>query len=371
MRRMIARPARLASFLALAGALALGCGSSGKGAGPSGAGGQTEHGPPSGAAGAAAGAAGTAGASTAGASGAAGAGTSGAAGAAGGAGAAGAGGASGAGGQAGGAPLDGGAGSAPEAGTDASALPPGTGCSAAGTICWDFEEGKLPTGWTPYRNEFTTGSLLVDNTRAHGGMYALHAKDFTGGKEGTDGGPKHTIRYNLPADFGPVLWGRAWIYLSPATPMSHAGFFNARYPRPGAPAASATTISTLDWYEVATSGGDYVSIWHPPEPPGTPEAVQISTTPGVVGAWACVEWLFDGQNGTAPEAADPRVFLNGVEIAWPTMIVSPTGAARPVHEKAQSFTVLETGIYLYQGLTTVTNWWIDDLAVGKQRIGCE
>jgi hypothetical protein len=229
----------------------------------------------------------------------------------------------------------------------------------------------LPTGWTPYRNEFPTGSLLVDNTRAHSGMYALHAKDFSGGKEGTDGGPKHTIRFNLPANFGPVLWGRAFIYMTPATPMSHAGFFNARYPRPGAPAASATDVTTLDWYEVATSGGDYVSIWHPPEPPGTPEAVQISATPGVVGAWACVEWLFDAQNGTAPEAADPRVFLNGVEIAWPMMIVSLAGSARPVHEKAQSFTVLETGIYLYQGLTTVTNWWIDDLAVGKQRIGCD
>jgi hypothetical protein len=264
----------------------------------------------------------------------------------------------------------GGAGAGADAGADASTLPPGTGCAAAGTLCWDFEEGKLPTGWTPYRSEFATGSLLVDNTRAHGGMYALHAKDYTGGKEGTDGGPKHTIRFNLPADFGPTLWGRAWIYMSPATPMSHAGFFNARYPRPGAAAASATDVTKLDWYEVATSGGNYVSIWHPPEPPGTPEAVQISATAGVVGAWACVEWLFDGQNGTAQEAAAPRVFLNGVEIAWPMMIVAPTGAPRPPLEKAQSFTVLETGVYLYQGLTTPTNWWIDDLAVGKQRIGC-
>jgi hypothetical protein len=286
-------------------------------------------------------------------------------------GASGGGGASGAGGgQAGTGAPDGGAGAGTDAGSDAPPLPAGTGCTAAGTICWDFEEGKLPTGWTPYRNEFATGSLLVDNTRAHGGMYALHAKDFTGGKEGTDGGPKHTIRYSLPADFGPVLWGRAFVYLTPAVPMSHAGFFNARYPPP---AIAATSIDTtkLDWYEVATSGGDYVSIWHPPEPPGTPEAVQISATPGVVGAWACVEWLFDAQNGTASEAADPRVFLNGVEITWPMKIIAPTGAARPVHDKARSFTVLETGVYLYQGLTTSTNWWIDDLAVGKQRIGCD
>jgi hypothetical protein len=369
MRRMIFAP-RHQLTLALACALAAGCGSSGKGAagaagqvgaGTAGASGGSGQAGPSGASGAS-GASGTSGAS----GGSATAGASGVAGSAGGGG-----GASGAGGQAGASGPDGAAGGVTDAGSDGLGLPPGTGCTAAGTLCWDFEEGKLPTGWTPYRNEFTTGSLLVDNTRAHKGMYALHAKDFTGGKEGTDGGPKHTIRYNLPADFGPVLWGRAFIYLTPATPMSHAGFFNARYPRPNAPAASATDVTKLDWYEVATSGGDYVSIWHPPEPPGTPEDVQISATPGVVGAWACVEWLFDGQNGNAPEAADPRVFLNGVEISWPMMIIAPTGAARPVHEKAQTFTVLETGVYLYQGLTTVTNWWIDDLAVGKQRIGCD
>jgi hypothetical protein len=42
---------------------------------------------------------------------------------------------------------------------------------------------------------------------------------------------------------------------------------------------------------------------------------------------------------------------------------------RPVQEKVTNFTVLDTGAYLYQGLPTATNWWIDDLAVCKQRVG--
>ncbi|HEX4403601.1 MAG TPA: hypothetical protein VH560_02155 [Polyangia bacterium] len=251
-----------------------------------------------------------------------------------------------------------------DAGTDA---PTGTGCTGTGTLCWDFEEGKLPTGWTPYRNEYATGSLLVDNTRPHHGTYSLHAKDFSGGTETAQGGPKHTMQFSLPTGFGPTLWGRAYVYMTPATPMSHAGFFNARYQPVG---STTTPIDTLDWYEVATSGGKYVSIWHPPEPPGTPEAVQISDTAGVVDDWVCVEWLFDAQNGTAAQAASPRVWLNGVELAWPTKEISPTGVAAPTQDKASSFTVLESGVYMYQGLTKVTNWWIDDLAVGPQRIGC-
>jgi hypothetical protein len=248
--------------------------------------------------------------------------------------------------------------------------PAAAGCDAAGALCWDFEQGTLPPGWTPYRNEYN-GTLLVDGTRPLHGKYSLHAKGLQGNVEGSDGGPKKTMRYTLPATFGPTLWGRAFVYVSPARPMSHAGFFNARYPRPGAKAADFANVSVLDWYEVASSAMDYVSIYHPPEPPGTPEWVQVSTTPLVLNDWVCVEWLFDAKNGDAAEAADPRVWVAGAEIPWSMTFVSPTGATRPAHEKATTFSVLEAGVYLYQGLSAATDWWIDDLAVSPQRVGCD
>jgi hypothetical protein len=269
----------------------------------------------------------------------------------------------------------GGGGGSPEAGgadvsgqSDAGDAGDADACAEPGTICWDFEEGRIPNGWVPYRNEFA-GTLVVDATRAHGGRYALHAKDFAGGVEGQQGGPKHTIRFDLPASFGPTLWGRAYVYTTPARPMSHAGLFNARYPRPNAP---STAINALDWYEVATYTQKYMTVWHPPEPPGYPEWVQVSDATLVLDAWACLEWSFDGANGANPEAADPRMWLDGNELAWPDRFVfaDPPTTTRPTQEKAQSFTVLETGVYLYQGLSTTTNWWIDDLAVGKRRIGC-
>ncbi|WP_420067685.1 hypothetical protein [Stigmatella aurantiaca] len=247
--------------------------------------------------------------------------------------------------------------------------PAPTGCEASGTLCWDFEEGTLPAGWTPYRDEFS-GQLRVDTTRAHSGRYALHAKEMVGGKEGSQGGPKKTLRFNLPAQFGPVLWGRAYVYTTPERPMSHAGLFNARYPRPG---QTEGAFDTLDWYEVATYQQKYMSIWHPPEPPGFPEWVQVSDTPLVLNEWTCLEWLFDGANGSEPEAADPRVWLNGVELSWPEKFVfsDPPTSTPPVKEKASHFTVMEAGVFLYQGLSVPTDWWIDDLAVGPQRIGCD
>ncbi|HEV3191286.1 MAG TPA: hypothetical protein VGY54_12345 [Polyangiaceae bacterium] len=242
------------------------------------------------------------------------------------------------------------------------------GCSGAQTLCWDFEEGKIPAGWMPYRQgDGFPGSLLVDATKPHRGNYSLHAKDYSGGNPQQQGGPKYTITYSLPPNFGPVLWGRVFVYTNPAAPQSHAGLFNARYPRPN---STATAMNALDWYEVATYTQKYMAIWHPPEPPGFPEDVLVSGTDAVVNQWVCLEWLFDGSNAGANQAAQPRVWLDGVELAWPNPSVYPPDAGAPFREKAQNFTELETGIYLYQGLSAVTNWWIDDLGVSPHRIGC-
>jgi hypothetical protein len=247
-------------------------------------------------------------------------------------------------------------------------------CSLPGTLCWGFEEGSFPTGWARYRvGDGFPGQLLVDSTMPHWGSYSLHAKDFSGGSPSEQGGPKYTITYPLPKGFGPVLWGRAFVYTSPAAPQSHAGIFNARYPPPG---SNATAMSVLDWYEVATDSptgmtpGDYMAIWHPPEPPGQPEDVRISDSGAIANGWACLEWLFNGSSNDAGEAAEPQMWLDGAELSWPTTFIYPSNAPAPVREPVTSFIELETGIYMYQGLTTVTNWWIDDLAVGPQRIGC-
>jgi hypothetical protein len=277
-----------------------------------------------------------------------------------------------------GAGAGGAAGSAGSAGAGGSH---GIACAGA-ALCWDFEEGAIPTGWVMLRPMDLNGELLVDDTRPHGGSgYSLHMKDLSGGTVGNAGGPKKSMQYWLPDNFGPVMWGRAFVYTTPEAPMSHAGLFNARFPQPHAAVTSmnwcngAVPCVPMDWFEVASYQQNYMSIWHPPEPPGFPEWVKLSDTELVVDEWTCVEWFFDADNGAEPEAADPRVWLNGTELAWPTEFTFDDSGTdspiRPATAKGLNFTMIETGVVMYQGLETVTNYWIDDLAIGTERIGCE
>lgn len=230
----------------------------------------------------------------------------------------------------------------------------------------------MPQGWgTDLRPMDFNGSIAVDNSKPHGGTYSLHMADLSGGTVGQAGGPKKSMQYMLPANFGPVLWGRAYVFTTPERPLSHAGFFNARYPGP----TSQGAWETLDWYEVASYMQNYMSIWHPPEPPGFPEWVKVSDTPLVIDAWTCVEWLFDAANGNAALPADPQVWLDGTELLWPTEFTFDDSGTdkpdRPAMEKGTNFTMIETGTWFYQGVTTPTDYWIDDLAIGPERIGCE
>jgi hypothetical protein len=239
------------------------------------------------------------------------------------------------------------------------------GCNGK-ALCWDFEDGKIPQGFTPWRNTpSSTGQLLVDDTKPFGGHgYSLHAKDLVGG-------PQHTLKYVLPANFGPVMWGRLRLYTTPTRPDAHAGFFNARYPKPGQP--DTAPENQLNWYEVASYTQAYMSIFHPPWPPGFPEDVQVSDTKLVLDQWTCVEWFFDGKNDAdATQAALPKMWLDGTELAWPMHFTysEPAGAQAPFRDKVRNFTVIELGIVTWQAVPTPTSWWIDDVAIGTQRIGC-
>ena len=254
-----------------------------------------------------------------------------------------------------GAPTDGGA-------VDAN----GTGCKGA-TVCYDFEECATPKGWTvpnyptdPGEGNQGAGSILVDNVMPHAGKCSLHMKDFSGSQ------PQHAFIAALPANFGPVMWGRAFVF-NTATPNSHGALVKTRYAIPNS--------TDVDWYEVGYELHNYDGIWHSPLPPsGLPEWVLQSNTTIVINNWTCVEWLFDAQNGTQPQAADPRIWQDGVEVTFKPGfeydLTNTKGLPRPMTPKASDFVGIEVGLTMYHDIDEKTNIYLDDLAFGNQRIGC-
>jgi hypothetical protein len=260
---------------------------------------------------------------------------------------------------AGGMSIDGPAGMA-DIGLGDAASSVGTGCKGA-LVCYDFEECATPQGWTVPNGEGNQGAgkTLVDDVMPHSGLCALHMKDFSGDQ------PQHAFLANLPAAFGPVLWGRAWIYTTSA-PSMHGALIKARYALPGS--------NNLDWYEVGYELKHYNGQWHNPLPPsGLPEWILRSTTPIGVGQWQCVEWLWDVDNGGMAQAADPRMWVDGQELVFGPGIQydgNNTKSTRPTTPRGTSFVSIEVGLTMYHPVDETMNVFFDELAFGRERVGC-
>jgi len=238
----------------------------------------------------------------------------------------------------------------------------GTGCKGA-TVCYDFEECKTPAGWTVPNGEGNQGMgmTLVDNVMAHSGTCALHMKDFNGDS------PQHAYLANLPANFGPLMWGRAWVWNTSA-PTNHGAVVKARF--------SIANKPDLDWYEVGYELKNYNGHWHSPLPPsGLPEWILRSSTPVATGRWQCVEWLWDAGNGDMNQAADPRIWVDGAEVMFGAGLQyngdgTNTTPNRPTTPKGVSFVSIEVGLTMYHPVDEKMDVFLDELAFGKQRVGC-
>ena len=239
---------------------------------------------------------------------------------------------------------------------------------AGSFFCDDFEAyaaGAAPG--KPWAVTESGGKVAVDGAHVHSGKNAVKlAANAAGGYR--------SVMLNLAnASFLPPtpnhLFGRMrfWLDSSPTTDV-HWTFIDALGKTPGGyhalyryggqtPAAAGNTLmanyDTPDSYD------------SPPVGPGS-DCWLHSATVVPVARWACAEWEFDGPNDTM------RFWLDGQPIADLTMSGTGQGCVNQPDTfrwTAPTFERVDLGWESYQADDART-LWIDDVALGKARLGC-
>jgi hypothetical protein len=239
----------------------------------------------------------------------------------------------------------------------------GTG-SAGATIFWDFEDGKLPAGAkaAAYPGGNPVGQMpVVDKSRAYKGTYGLHYATMHSAYN-------RIFMYTLPANWGPVMWVRAYMNFTPSLPInippdgsSHGTMFKGIY------------NPQRYWYETGVELGKFLQIQHIPEPPGYPEWCIFNNKVPPADVWLCLEWEFNGVKDSTNNATEPRFFINGEEIPVTSRTLwdngfqpnKPAGKYLP----AQDFIEIWMGLQAWHQWTGFDDFWFDDVAISKTRIG--
>jgi hypothetical protein len=175
---------------------------------------------------------------------------------------------------------------------------------------------------------------------------------------------------------GNVLYGRMMFYLESAPSGTvHWTFIDASGPVPG---QNYHAIYRYGGQLPITQNGSFAgsqlmanyetpdSYQSPPIGPGSDCWLHSNQKLVPVGAWSCAEWEFDGPNNTM------RFWLNGTELTDLAMTGTGQGCVNQPATfpwDAPSFERVDLGWESYQmdGARVI---WIDDVALGTQRLGC-
>jgi hypothetical protein len=246
----------------------------------------------------------------------------------------------------------------------------------ANTIfCDDFEgynTGAPPAGM--WDNNAYQGSVAVDTGRAHSGKNAV--------KISADAVPDYRSVMISVADpsilpvSGNVVYGRMMFYLESAPEGTvHWTFIAGSGPIPN---MGYSAIYRYGGQIPITNNGTFVgselmanyetpdSYQSPPVGPGSDCWLHGNQTVVPVGAWTCAEWEFDGPNNSM------RFWLDGTEVKALAMMGTGQGCVNQPADfpwTAPSFESMAVGWESYQ-MDDARVIWIDDFALGTQRIGC-
>ena len=236
-----------------------------------------------------------------------------------------------------------------------------SGCATAGhsssgvIVSENFEStaaGAIPAGFTK------TGDVEVEQGVAHSGTHALRIDPAV------RGGRFISLAPDKVAALGGEHWGRLYYKVKTPTPMPtgkliHATFVDGKATSPLAHDLIDVRLATLLFYP----SGEFNYFYNVQPPKGRKEfGPKSATMQKFNDDWQLLEWHADYATQTY------EFFVNGKEVAD---IGQHKGAGNYEGiEIPAAFQTLSIGFTNYQPATgegfTV---WIDDIAVGKERLG--
>jgi hypothetical protein len=229
----------------------------------------------------------------------------------------------------------------------------GLGCSAL-LFCDDFESYSGTPG-TPWKvNKNAAGSVVIDGAQHRSGAQAVK---FT-----TTGASAYqqaliSLEKIFPAA-GNAFYGRLMIYMTKAP---NDGVHWTTIEGQGAAAGGITNANVRYGGQTQQrlmanydSSGKASDCW------------QHSQTKMPEAKWACMEWYFDGATNTQ------KFWLDGASVADLTVVDQGEGCiAHDTNDKwvFPTFARLRLGHESYQA-DEAREVWIDDVALGSNKIGC-
>jgi hypothetical protein len=221
-------------------------------------------------------------------------------------------------------------------------------CSPLYLLCEDFEAstpGSVPSGWTAH------GMAAVADDQANGGEHSLKLSP-------ADNGERRI--YHPTAMLGAAHWGRVYYRVQLPTPEAfvHSTIVTFYGSGPDIGNAEFRVVDTVKDAKTGGFAGGKHQFLYNVQPDGAEFGAGSDYDYTFDGEWHCAEWHVDAN------AQSVEFFYDG------TKVELKPGNDYPGAKLPMSFAEVRLGWNNYQSAPPGFTAWVDDFAIGDQRVGC-